>query len=127
MPLDANEERADHQVAAVTNLPGRDEVEVDLMYVFTEKEEDAPQQMKSADRVGTVRHAKEKLTDAGIEVTVLEESGEPAVEIIQALDQGDYDSVVMGARKRSPAGKVLFGSVTQAVLLESSVPVTVTG
>lgn len=127
MPVDANEERADRQVNAVTNLPGRDEVKVDLLYVFTEKEEDAPQQMKSAGRVGTVRNSKEKLTDAGIEVTVLEESGDPAVEIIHALERGDYDSVVMGGRKRSPTGKVLFGSVTQAVLLESDIPITVTG
>lgn len=127
MPLDDNEERASHQVEVVENLPGKDEIEVSLLYVFTEKEEDAPTRMKTAGRVGTVKHSEEKLEEAGIEVAIVEESGDPAVEILQVLGRGDFDSVIMGGRKISPAGKVLFGSVTQAVLLESDVPVTVTG
>lgn len=127
MPLDDNEERASHQVDTVKNLPGKEDIEVSLLYVFTEKEEEAPTRMKTAGRVGTVKHSQEKLEDAGFEVSILEESGDPAVEILQVLDRDNYNLVVMGARKRSPAGKVLFGSVTQAVILESNIPVTVTG
>jgi nucleotide-binding universal stress UspA family protein len=31
----------------------------------------------------------------------------------------------MGGRRRSAVGKVLFGSTTQAVLLDTAIPVTV--
>jgi nucleotide-binding universal stress UspA family protein len=37
----------------------------------------------------------------------------------------DADLVVVGARKRTPVGKAVFGSVTQSVVLDSPVPVTV--
>ncbi|MDY7083453.1 MAG: universal stress protein [Halobacteria archaeon] len=127
VPLDDDEERAKHQIEAVKSLPGTGEIEVSLLYVFTKKEQDAPAKMKTAERVGTVKHSEENLEEAGIEYRVLEDSGNPAEEILRELERDDYDSVVMGGRKLSPAGKVLFGSVTQAVLLESDVPVTVTG
>jgi nucleotide-binding universal stress UspA family protein len=34
---------------------------------------------------------------------------------------------VMGGRKQSPTSKLLFGSVTQNVILQTDRPVTVTG
>ena len=35
------------------------------------------------------------------------------------------DLLVLGARRRSPAGKALFGSVAQTIILEANVPVLV--
>ena len=35
------------------------------------------------------------------------------------------DLLVVGARRRSPVGKALLGSVTQTIILEASVPVLV--
>lgn len=54
-------------------------------------------------------------------------SGDPADSIINYVDDQEIDLVVIGARKRSPTGKLLFGSVTQAVILHVDVPVVVTG
>jgi nucleotide-binding universal stress UspA family protein len=39
----------------------------------------------------------------------------------------DVDHVAMGSRQRSPAGKAIFGSVAQQVILDAAVPVTVVG
>lgn len=52
--------------------------------------------------------------------------GEPAEEIVAEADDVDARYVVVGGRKRSPAGKVLFGSTTQAVLLSADRPVVAT-
>ncbi|AXR78925.1 universal stress protein [Natrarchaeobaculum sulfurireducens] len=55
---------------------------------------------------------------------VHERAGEPAEEIVAAAAAFDSDLVVLGVRKRSPVGKVLFGSVTQAVIFDTDRPVT---
>lgn len=49
--------------------------------------------------------------------------GYPAEEILDYAEDHDARYVVVGGRKRSPVGKVLFGSVTQAVLLGADRPV----
>jgi nucleotide-binding universal stress UspA family protein len=45
--------------------------------------------------------------------------------ILDAVDRVGADLLVIGARRRSAVGKAFLGSVTQEVLLESSVPVLV--
>ena len=50
-------------------------------------------------------------------------TGDPAEEIVSAADSLDARFVVVGGRKRSPAGKAVFGSVTQAVILNADRPV----
>lgn len=49
--------------------------------------------------------------------------GYPAREITEYADEQDARYVVIGGRKQSPVGKVLFGSVAQAILLEAERPV----
>jgi len=66
------------------------------------------------------------LADAG--VTVLERSGpqdrDPAVAVLDELAQrGDVHRLVIGVRRRSRVGKMLLGSISQRLLLESPVPV----
>jgi len=83
--------------------------------------------LTSAERVRSVRRAEERLDDAGVDYQLLEESGEVADDIINDAEALDVDLIVLGGRKRSPAGKILFGSVTQEVLLNTDRPATVTG
>ena len=45
--------------------------------------------------------------------------------LLELLDRVDADLLVIGARRRSPMGKALMGSVAQTVILEASLPVLV--
>ncbi|MEF8814333.1 MAG: universal stress protein [Halovenus sp.] len=73
----------------------------------------------------SAKKARERLEDAGVAVEMRREHADPAEAIIEVADEIDADRIVISGRKRSPVGKVLFGSVTQSVLLASDVPVTV--
>ena len=53
--------------------------------------------------------------------------GAPATAVLEVAAETDADHIVLGGRKRSPARSLLFGSVTQAVLLDADRPVSVTG
>ena len=52
-------------------------------------------------------------------------SGDVGEAIVDLVDRLGPDLLVVGARRRSPVGKALLGSVTQTIILEASVPVLV--
>lgn len=56
-------------------------------------------------------------------VTFIGRVGRPDDEILTAAGTFDARYIVIGGRKRSPVGKALFGSTTQAVLLNATRPV----
>ena len=68
-------------------------------------------------------------TAASVAADVLEEYeavgrvGNPAEELVRHAREVDAEYLVVGGRRRSPAGKALFGSVTQSVLLNAERPV----
>jgi len=45
--------------------------------------------------------------------------------LLKLVDSVDADLLVIGARRRSPVGKALLGSVAQTVILEANLPVLV--
>ena len=121
--VDEDEEHARACAQEVVDLPGpSSEKRVTLIHSFTDNPSGA-----SATQVYAVREAGDVLEEGGIEYDVTEASGDPADAIIEAADAADADLIVIGSRKRSPAGKALFGSVTQAVVLNAGRPVMVTG
>ena len=121
--VDEDEEHARACAQEVVDLPGpSSEKRVTLIHSFTDNPSGA-----SATQVHSVREAGDLLEEEGIEYDVTEASGDPADAIIEAADAADADLIVIGSRKRSPAGKALFGSVTQAVVLNAGRPVMVTG
>lgn len=131
VPVDDDVDRAVAQARYVTKLPEAEaSVEAILLFVFTGDIEDLPediQQFKSANRVQSVRRAREHLEDAGVEVQVRDDSGDTTEDIIEEAENFDVDAIVLGGRKRSPTGKAIFGSVTQSVILNTDRPVVVTG
>lgn len=68
-------------------------------------------------------------TAARIASTVTEEFhpvgliGRPAAEVVSYADSEDTRYLVIGGTRRSPAGKAVFGSATQSILLNASCPV----
>lgn len=131
VPVDDDVDRALAQARYVTNLPNAGEsVSAVLLFVFTGDTSDLPedvQQFKSASRVQSVRRAQEHLEDEGVDVEVRDDSGDTTKDILNVAEEGDVDAIVLGGRKRSPAGKAIFGSVTQSVILNTDRPVVVTG
>ena len=128
VPVDADPDRARGQAAFVADLPtAAENIDVVVTHALTPEEIDAPDEMQSVDRVRTVRIVRDYLEERDFDVELAEGRLPPAEGILGLVREFDVDQVVMGSRKRSPTGKVIFGSVAQQVLLESPVPVTVVG
>ncbi|MDF9746863.1 universal stress protein [Natrinema salsiterrestre] len=141
-PIDDDESRARAQAAAVRGLPGAaTDVSVALLHVReAETEADAEwaaggfadEYAAEMERVteddslpNSVETAANALEAGDVEWTVRRATGDPAATILAAAEEYDSDVIVIGVRNRSPVGKVLFGSVAQAVILDSDRPVTV--
>jgi nucleotide-binding universal stress UspA family protein len=76
---------------------------------------------RNAERVArdVVEHSLEHQTN----VTCRGRVGEPVQEILNEAERSDARYLVIGGRKRTPIGKAVFGSITQSVLLNATVPV----
>ncbi len=121
--VDEETDRARRQATAVADLPkAAEEVHVTLLHVFTENPGGA-----SATQVGSVRRAEELLENEDIETEIVERSGDPAASVLDVAEAEDADCICVGGRNRSPAGKAIFGSVSQSVILQADRPVLVTG
>ncbi|WP_456369294.1 universal stress protein [Geoglobus sp.] len=60
---------------------------------------------------------------AEVETHLLMRGNEPAKDILLFCQEVGAKLLVIGVRKRSPAGKLLFGSTAQQVILEAEIPV----
>lgn len=127
IPVDRDPERARHQAGYVARLPAASEtVEATVFYVFPHQDY-AGAPSHDFEEVDAAVQAAEHLEDEGIPVERVATGGEVARSIIEAAEEADADSIVMGGRKRSGVTRVLLGSVTQDVALSAEYPVTVTG
>ncbi|MCD2201506.1 universal stress protein, partial [Halobacterium sp. KA-4] len=77
-----------------------------------------------ARRHATLRDHDDHLSDAGVDYDVRGHIGEHGESIVALADDVNADIAVVGGRKRSPAGKAVFGSTAQTVLLSAPCPVT---
>ena len=119
-------DQALEQADFVTSMPGTEDIDAIVTHAYDEADERGPRgeslPPKESDAVQAVRT---RLEAAGIPVESQETYQPVAQGIVDLAVDVDADLVVIGARKRTPVGKAVFGSVTQSVVLDSPVPVTV--
>jgi len=77
-----------------------------------------------ARRVGLLADAVRRLEARDIDVVVRGALGEASDAILRTSREEEADIVVVGGRRRSPAGKLLFGSTAQRVMMNADCPVT---
>lgn len=134
LPVDTSEERTRESITSIVDLPESDSaISVTVLNVFEEFDavDDSGGYVKSEelfedyDPPSSVDLAGDLLDENGIEWEFRVEHGEPAEVILEVADDENTDAIVMASGTRSPVGKVLFGSVTQGVLLDADRPVIV--
>jgi nucleotide-binding universal stress UspA family protein len=68
--------------------------------------------------------AREMIDDAGLDATIRRVSGDPGSELVEIAEREEFDRLVIGGGQRSPMGKIQLGSITEFVLLNAQVSVT---
>lgn len=125
MPVDGSTSRGGSQAETVIALPdSANQIRVTLLHVFDDKDRE---ETTSAVQMKGGNEANKRLQEAGVTVNQMTRTGDPATEILAAANEIDADHLVLGGRKRSPRRSLLFGSVTQEVMLDADRPVTITG
>ena len=123
MGVDESEARAEAQIESIEDLPlNRDDVRVTILHALSENPEGA-----SASQIGPVRHAAETLEADGFTVEMKAIDGKPSTVLTETAEELDACLISVAGRKRSPSGKVLFGSTAQSVILETDIPTMVSG
>lgn len=80
-----------------------------------------------AERMVGVRELTELLAEAGVAHRVrgrLANGGDDGELLAELGDESDVDLAVVGGRGRTPAGKAVFGSTAQTLMLNAAYPVT---
>lgn len=74
---------------------------------------------------GEVERLRGRLAEAGVpfEIEQLVRGRDAAEEVVDAAERIGATLVVIGMRRRSPTGKLLFGSQAQRILLDADCPV----
>ncbi|MEF8788877.1 MAG: universal stress protein [Haloarculaceae archaeon] len=129
-------DRTDDLVGTVAGVAEPGETTVGLLHVFDREDYAELREAMNVDpdsevtpasvagRRTSVRTLRSALEERGFDVVVLGALGDRADRIVREAGDWSADLVVVGGRKRSPAGKAVFGSVAQEVMMNAPCPVT---
>lgn len=126
-------ESTDDVVTEADALAGAMDEDLHVIHVLSQKEFREIEQT-SVEETGTTvpldeirAYAEEIANDAANGIVQNFEPvglvGDAAEALLEYIDDHDARYIVLGGRKRSPVGKVLFGSTAQPVLLNATCPV----
>ena len=65
----------------------------------------------------------EQMAQAGVTAHAVVKQGPPAKQIVATAKEGDADAIAMATHSRRGLNRVMFGSVAEEVLHESSLPI----
>lgn len=131
-----DEDRAARLGEAAIDVASPTDAAVVLAHVFTQREFDEvieqlqfdpqenPDPSDVASRHSTTRTIAGTLDDAGVGYGIRGAVGDRGESIVDLAEDIGADRVIVGGRRRSPAGKAVFGSTAQEVMLSSPCPVT---
>jgi nucleotide-binding universal stress UspA family protein len=132
-----DEDRLERLVEETIDVAGPTGARVVLGHVFTREEYDSAldnldfdtiADEVSADDVAKrhapIRELANALDEAGVDYDVRGRVGDHGESIVALAKNVHADRVIVGGRRRSPAGKAVFGSVAQEVMLSAPCPVT---
>jgi nucleotide-binding universal stress UspA family protein len=90
--------------------------------LFGEKET-TPQEVEAAEEA--LEYARNSLADSGIEVEtrLLIRGVSPGEDLVRFAEEKNIDQIVVGLKKVSPVGKLIFGSNSRYVILNAPCPV----
>lgn len=134
-------EQAKRLVGEAGELAAGVDAELVLLHVTTEEEftgqNDALASIPDFDTGYSVENARDgarqfaadvgsdALADVDVEFEAVGRLGDPVERVLDAAQDHDCDHLFIAGRRRSPAGKALFGDVAQRVILDFEEPVTV--
>ncbi|KGM13143.1 universal stress protein [Cellulomonas bogoriensis] len=95
----------------------------DVVVINVSERSDPPQSTFATD--ADLKDVEKVLTDAGITHTIrqLVRGKDPAEEVTDLVTEYQADMVVIGLRRRTPVGKLVLGSNSQRILLDTPCPV----
>jgi len=131
-------ERSEKLVRAAADIAGPAEATVALTHVFKENEYDTiltdlgfeedseVTPTVVAQRYAPIKEIRAQLESEGVSCEIHGSLSEGSVgnQLVELAAEVEADLVIVGGRKRSPAGKAAFGSTAQKVLLTAHCPVT---
>ncbi|MFB6168706.1 MAG: universal stress protein [Haloferacaceae archaeon] len=134
-----NTDLTDRLAQTTGDIAAPADADVALVRVYTEAEYDqartrldfAPDSEATpdaiAERDASVRAVTDTLSADGLDASVhgrLAPDADTGERIVELTEAADADLLVVGGRQRSPAGKALFGSTAQELMLNAPCPVT---
>jgi nucleotide-binding universal stress UspA family protein len=124
-------DRVERLAEETVDIAGPTGAEVVLAHAFTEEgfetaqsnlhlNEASPDEV--AERNATIRNLEDVLDETSIDYAIRGTVGDPGETMVDLAGSCGADIVVVGGRERSPAGKAIFGSVAQSIMLDAPCP-----